>query len=292
MKRLFKHKAARRSTTTSLQATTSVPASGFAIVNNSQGASASIVELSIALDDILGDIEFEGEASDFAKAEIGRLSEEVSKYSNFRFTAGVKHTTWACRSEDKPLLLAAAKCSAAIYQPQRPSILEDDVFQYQSLYYTEPTRLGTVKATAFYEARPMSPIDSQRCGILIIAIRGSASKVDHMINLNNQATAVEDFIQSAKPSEGLDRPQVHSGFLIGAKALTQCIAKQLEESINNDGPKEVLFTGHSAGAAVSSLLFHHFLSSASSKCKSPQFPPKANFQVTNLRLTGSSLLSI
>lgn len=65
MKRLFKHKAARHSTTTSLEASTSVPASGFTFVNNSQGASASIVELSNALDDVLGDIEFEGSLGPF-----------------------------------------------------------------------------------------------------------------------------------------------------------------------------------------------------------------------------------
>lgn len=60
MQRFFKHKVARHSTTTSLGAAASVPDSGFAFVNNSQGASASIVELAHALDDVLGDIEFEG----------------------------------------------------------------------------------------------------------------------------------------------------------------------------------------------------------------------------------------
>lgn len=67
-------------------------------------------------------------------------------------------------------------------------------------------------------------------------------------------------------------PQAHSGFLIGAKALAQHVADQLEKCMRNNGPNDVLFTGHSAGAAVSSLLFHHFLSSASSKCEPPQFP--------------------
>ncbi|KAI4261389.1 MAG: hypothetical protein L6R42_003412 [Xanthoria sp. 1 TBL-2021] len=197
MKRFFKHKAARHSTTTSLEAATSVPASGFAFVNNLQGASASIVELSNALDDVLGDVEFEGEASDFAKAEIGLLDHEASKYSNSRFTAGVEYPIWSCRSEDTPMLLAAAKCSAAIYQPQIPSILKDDAFKYERLRYVEPTRPGTVKATEFYEAQQLNPTDSQRRGIFIVAIRGSASKVDHMVNLNNGAMEVGDYIVCA-----------------------------------------------------------------------------------------------
>lgn len=66
LKGFFKHKAARHSTTTSLEAATSLPDSGFVFVNNSQGASASIAELSSALDDVLADIEFEGSFSPFS----------------------------------------------------------------------------------------------------------------------------------------------------------------------------------------------------------------------------------
>lgn len=75
-----------------------------------------------------------------------------------------------------------------------------------------------------------------------------------------------------EPSERSVLPQAHSGFLVGAKALAQHVAEQLEKCTKYNDPTEILFTGHSAGAAVSSLLFHHFLSSASSKCKPPQFP--------------------
>ncbi|CAL8580657.1 hypothetical protein XPA_006377 [Xanthoria parietina] len=292
MKRLFKHKAARRSTTTSLEGSTNIPTSGFTFINNSQGASASIIELSNALDDVLGDIEFEGEASDFAKAEIGRLDSEASKYSNSRFLAGVEHPIWSCRSEHRPILIAAAKCSAAIYQPKDPWILEDDVFKYERLRYIEPTRLGTVKATAFYEARQLNPMDSQQRGIFIVAIRGSATKVDHMVNLNNEATEIEDFIPLEMLKESSERfvlPQVHSGFLMAAKALAPHVAQQLEKCTSDNGPKEILFTGHSAGAAVSSLLFYHFLSTASSKhsslalkCITFGSPPFCNTEFASL----------
>lgn len=40
-------------------------------------------------------------------------------------------------------------------------------------------------------------MDSQQRGIFIVAIRGSATKVDHMVNLNNEATEIEDFIVCA-----------------------------------------------------------------------------------------------
>ena len=60
MKRLFKHKPVRGSTTTGLEASAHVPSSGFAFVINSTGASASIAEFSRALDDVFNEIEFEG----------------------------------------------------------------------------------------------------------------------------------------------------------------------------------------------------------------------------------------
>ena len=60
MKRLLKQRLTRASITTGLEASTHVPGSGFAFVNNSQGASASIIELSRALDDVLNEVEFIG----------------------------------------------------------------------------------------------------------------------------------------------------------------------------------------------------------------------------------------
>lgn len=60
MKRFLKNRVARHSATASLDASSKVPDSGFAFVNNSTGASASIVELAGALDDILNEVEFEG----------------------------------------------------------------------------------------------------------------------------------------------------------------------------------------------------------------------------------------
>ena len=60
MRRFFKNKVARLSATASLEASTKVPDSGFAFINNSKGAYASIAELSKALDSALWDVEFEG----------------------------------------------------------------------------------------------------------------------------------------------------------------------------------------------------------------------------------------
>lgn len=40
-------------------------------------------------------------------------------------------------------------------------------------------------------------MDSQQRGIFIVAIRGSSTKVDYIVNLDNAATEIEDFIVCA-----------------------------------------------------------------------------------------------
>ena len=69
-----------------------------------------------------------------------------------------------------------------------------------------------------------------------------------------------------------DALKVHSGFLNGARALAPRIAKHLEKTKAPNGPRQVLFAGHSAGAAVASLLFYHSLSTSSEQCKSSLHP--------------------
>ena len=49
---------------------------------------------------------------------------------------------------------------------------------------------------AFYEARESNSIGSDHNSVLVVAIRGSASKVDHMININNRPTDLGEFIVS------------------------------------------------------------------------------------------------
>lgn len=60
----------------------------------------------------------------------------------------------------------------------------------------------------------------------------------------------------------------HTGFLNGARALSSSASKRIQAFLSGPGRQpdglgrkpHVLFTGHSAGGAVASLLFRHFLS--------------------------------
>lgn len=64
----------------------------------------------------------------------------------------------------------------------------------------------------------------------------------------------------------------HSGFLNSAEALEPMVSKWLKESLEKGGIKHVVFTGHSAGGAVASLMFLHYLCKASSDCTYPASP--------------------
>ena len=49
---------------------------------------------------------------------------------------------------------------------------------------------------AFYEARESNSTGLDHNTVLVVAIRGSASKVDHMININNRPIEAGEFIVS------------------------------------------------------------------------------------------------
>ena len=49
---------------------------------------------------------------------------------------------------------------------------------------------------AFYEARESNITGLELNSVLVVAIRGSASKVDHMININNRLIEAGEFIVS------------------------------------------------------------------------------------------------
>ena len=58
--------------------------------------------------------------------------------------------------------------------------------------------LGTVKATTFttYTPSPEASATSAPVPYLVIAVRGSATKLDHIVNLNGEPTAASELFVS------------------------------------------------------------------------------------------------
>ncbi|KAK0830779.1 hypothetical protein LTR73_003165 [Friedmanniomyces endolithicus] len=93
--------------------------------------------------------------------------------------------------------------------------------------------------------------------LLVVAIRGSQkNRVDWAINFGFAPRQPEGFLDDAGN-------WCHAGFLEVARAMVGTVAAQLKRHIEQDpawAGCSLMFTGHSAGGAVASLLYMHMLS--------------------------------
>ncbi|KAK3074878.1 hypothetical protein LTR53_002332 [Teratosphaeriaceae sp. CCFEE 6253] len=151
-----------------------------------------------------------------------------------------------------PTWILACRAAHASYEVyQRPRRDEPGSVAGGTYYTDADPKLGT-KATILTS----QTLDDRR--LLIVAIRGSQRNlVDWHINFG---------FAPSSPTGFLDDPgnACHAGFLQVARAMLQPVAAQLRAHIENNpawaGGCSLLFTGHSAGGAVASLLFAHMLS--------------------------------
>jgi hypothetical protein len=98
------------------------------------------------------------------------------------------------------------------------------------------------------------PIDDMNT--IVFAIRGTQSFLDWAVNVHTAPTS---------PSGFLDDPSncCHSGFLSVARKMVAPVAARLRNLLEEDPSRmsySLVFTGHSAGGAVASLLYLHLLS--------------------------------
>ena len=139
------------------------------------------------------------------------------------------------------LLCRAAQASHDVYQRPRRD---------QREYYTDADPRKGTKAMVVRS----QPVDDKH--LVVIAIRGSQWKlVDWTTNAGLTPTQPVGFLDD----EG---NACHSGFLHVARSMIGPIAERLRDIIRRelDGAQcSLLFTGHSAGGAVASLLYMHML---------------------------------
>ena len=129
--------------------------------------------------------------------------------------------------------------------------------QYSNRAYDRPT--GAERNTHFEDSvRAMViksvPIDDKSA--LIIAIRGSKTLSDWIVNFRREPTSPDGFLDDAGNL-------CHSGFLSVAREMIQPVTNHLVRLLSERTSRSrytLLFTGHSAGGAVASLLYMHMLS--------------------------------
>ncbi|KAJ5384094.1 hypothetical protein N7517_002005 [Penicillium concentricum] len=140
-----------------------------------------------------------------------------------------------------PLLQLAAKYSRRVYD--KPSGRERH--SYVNSDWLQGTKAMVVKSL---------PIDDMNT--IVFAIRGTQSFLDWAVNVHTAPTSPIGF---------LDDPSncCHSGFLSVARKMVAPVAAQLRSLLEEDPSRmsySLVFTGHSAGGAVASLLYLHLLS--------------------------------
>jgi hypothetical protein len=81
------------------------------------------------------------------------------------------------------MLSLACACSVGVYNPDTDPSASDITFR--RVRYVSSSTFGTTKATGFWVAESQNPMVTFEPS-LFIAIRGSASSLDHMVNLNGR----------------------------------------------------------------------------------------------------------
>ncbi|KAK9860254.1 hypothetical protein MYU51_010681 [Penicillium brevicompactum] len=149
--------------------------------------------------------------------------------------------TTSSSAEKAHLVSVAWKCASGAYDPSICPAQHDLTFtQGQAV---KPSAEGTVKAMTSTIVSSNTP-QSDALPLLVIAIRGSAGAIDHMVNANGRPKSAIHFIVKT-PKFVLD------------SIVSVIIQEYLDK---HPGTRQIVFTGHSAGGAVASILYLRQLS--------------------------------
>ncbi|UQC73926.1 uncharacterized protein CLUP02_00573 [Colletotrichum lupini] len=104
------------------------------------------------------------------------------------------------------IIQIAALCSKAVYKKD-PGHVVPQLLDYavKDRHWIEPTRDGSGKAAALFEILPTDPSSQRKA--LVVAVRGSASSVDWLVNLNSDLAECSDLVIKAALNEAQTEDQ-------------------------------------------------------------------------------------
>ncbi|KAM5353716.1 hypothetical protein ACJ41O_000366 [Fusarium nematophilum] len=239
---LLKGRIARSSTKQAAAAIASAPTSQVESSANSQAFSVAVAELIEGLDFVLDRIDEEAEQSDLLRYHLLRLAKEISKYENSTVRDEISEA-WDCDLGVIQLLLSACRCACSVYDTKTQPGAD-----LMPVISRTPSITGTVKATSIWKA------DAEKT--LFVSIRGTASKMDHMVNFNKDSRDAAAMF--SLPGSTAD-VSAHGGFLACAGTLLSWITQEVIRQVElDDELTDIVFTGHSAGGSVAAIVFLHF----------------------------------
>ncbi|KAL3479363.1 Alpha/Beta hydrolase protein [Aspergillus californicus] len=253
-------------TTAEVSAESSASIADVSQSTHSAATSRNLRELSLRLDDYLEQTDLGGSEVELDVISMSRQIEKVQRYINGSLPDSVKLHSLSER--DLGLVKLAALSAKAVYASDTAHSEQiaglEDFPEYenmqQSINVDASFRDGTVKATRvqLFSLQKGTPRK-----LLVVALRGSSSmRRDWTINFDDigQGTDGAGFINSDNFAY-----QVHGGFLECAKKMTDKVSEAISSILSKADTKDsadirLLFTGHSAGGAVASLLYAHMMS--------------------------------
>jgi hypothetical protein len=200
---------ARASAQHSLDAAAALPNSGLDFIDNSQGASAAVAELSRVLGDGICDVELDGDPTDALKSLLHTLTKTASNYDNAHAASLAGRIPWVCTPDVAAAIAVAFECASVVYEPGKWPGVEG--FAHEHELHMMPSEDGSVKGTGFsrfWELDRDGVVNGrEREGegrrrrrrnphfpALVVAVRGTGSKVDHIVNLNGEMRDARAFL--------------------------------------------------------------------------------------------------
>ncbi|KAI1750000.1 Alpha/Beta hydrolase protein [Xylaria castorea] len=258
---LIRQKPVRAAVRTSLQTSAALPTSGTTSIDNSEGASQAVAELLDSLDIALAQISLEDDLRAQFTAQLEQLERKASSYANSSLDSCSSKEPWICTAEMASLITKAWMCAETAYELDVAVSTEQMKDSNLKIEWSQASSAnGNVKATTLttFVAPPPYNSRAEPTTYLIVAVRGSASTVDHLVNLNGEARDASTLFQNMEQaSDFRDQPLkflAHAGFLNSARELLAPVSAQIEKQLNKSQKLNILLTGHSAGGAVATLL--------------------------------------
>ncbi|KAJ8130837.1 hypothetical protein O1611_g2788 [Lasiodiplodia mahajangana] len=258
---IVRQKPARILAQTGLRTSATLPTSGATSLDNSEGASQAAAELLDSLDAALALISLEDDPRAQLTAHLEQLDWKASSYVNSSLDFYSSKEPWRCAPETANLIMKAWVCAEAVYGPDTATLskaLEDSGLNLE--WSLASSANGNIKATTLttFVAPPHHASNAQPTAHLIVAVRGSASTVDQLVNLHGEprdaSVLFQDTDPPLSPGDQALNFQAHAGFLNSARELLPQVSAQIEKHLRKGHNYSVVFTGHSAGGAVATLL--------------------------------------
>ncbi|KAF2152247.1 alpha/beta-hydrolase [Myriangium duriaei CBS 260.36] len=246
MKTFVTSRLTRRTAATSARGSANASASvNVDSARNSRGASTNLAEISETLDNLINRLT-ESERLSIGEENVARrLQRLCEQYPQSHVPELLPE--WQRSQDTLDVVRVAADCAESVYERKCKAAVPGI-----SLHPNDYEFLRQIAATANGDFKATTIRIHRLSRTLVIAVRGTkkTSPIDWITNANGEPIDATAFLP------GLPQVKAHGGFLCVAQRMAADILRAISSYVGSYN--RICFTGHSAGAAVASLLYLHY----------------------------------